>query len=567
MLKKLKKPLLFSSLVLAFAIAGHAEAAERLPEDYFNGSYWSVVPYSKDATHGKPSDRIIVNNIFTKYRTMPGTEWPEKERSALDHIQSWEMTLKYSSGKIGKIVGSDLDPSNHELRGLLKWDDQKYNNELIYSSYIDMRQLITARYLSSKTNDVFTIFANSYVISDDMYAQVKGMKMRADWAWNRMREIGQEPNKTRIEEYDRINAMYEMLTHIYNGQADPNYLPQLLIDIDADFTEQERTDMISALNKMPLPLRRVFVRVLVIGAENVAPNNMQGILGLAGNDRRIRLNGMYNETIGTLTHEVGHTVDFMSAYYENANIVNTISRLPEFLNIHREDYKNEWTYIKDLPAEGFAEGFGRWIQYKYLGVDADTAFKKIDENARIYFDILGEELFGPEHAPRTYKPDIKFSIGVREPVKETPIEEPPAPQPEPQVKKENVTVTNRTIVYQANPKVDAGVQSVLDEGADKVIEKTTTTHPDGRVETTERTVSEMRPRVIAVGTKTKVVQSKVPYATTYITVKGKKGVHRKGVDGAKTTTTTYTVNAETGRVIGHSKVVITKRPVVEVRYK
>ena len=123
-------------------------------------------------------------------------------------------------------------------------------------------------------------------------------------------------------------------------------------------------------------------------------------------------------------------------------------------------------------------------------------------------------------------------------------------------------------VYQADPSMDAGTKKTLQAGQTGVDTTTTSYNVDGSVKSTS-TVRTKNPvdQVVAVGTKSVVKSEVLSYKTVEQSdnslVKGTTKVVTKGVNGSKTTTTTYTLDTVTGEVTPHVDVK-TKNPVDEV---
>ena len=123
-------------------------------------------------------------------------------------------------------------------------------------------------------------------------------------------------------------------------------------------------------------------------------------------------------------------------------------------------------------------------------------------------------------------------------------------------------------VYQADPSMAAGTKKTLQAGQTGVDTTTTSYNVDGSVKSTS-TVRTKNPvdQVIAVGTKSVVKTETVAYQTVKKNddslAKGATKVVTKGVNGSKTTTTTYSLNTQTGEVVASTSVK-TVDPVNEV---
>ena len=126
----------------------------------------------------------------------------------------------------------------------------------------------------------------------------------------------------------------------------------------------------------------------------------------------------------------------------------------------------------------------------------------------------------------------------------------------PKVDKEN---TPFKTVYRENSSLDHGQQQEVQSGKDKV--KTTTTTYELNVETGEVTphvdsqTDEGQDRIVEVGIKPVVDKETTPFKTIYRENNnldyGQQNEIQSGKDTVKTTTTTYTLNVETGEVTPH----------------
>ena len=127
--------------------------------------------------------------------------------------------------------------------------------------------------------------------------------------------------------------------------------------------------------------------------------------------------------------------------------------------------------------------------------------------------------------------------------------------------------------YVADPTKEVGDNETVDNGTagkvvtstPKIVNELTGEVTDGQP-TEKRT--EMQPKVVKVGTKPTVVETTTPYTTRYVedNVKDKdyREVTKSGKAGKTTTTTTYTLNPNTGTVISNEPTTITEEAVEEV---
>ena len=115
-------------------------------------------------------------------------------------------------------------------------------------------------------------------------------------------------------------------------------------------------------------------------------------------------------------------------------------------------------------------------------------------------------------------------------------------------------------IYRENSSLDYGQQNEIQSGKDTV--KTTTTTYELNVETGEVTphvdsqTDEGHDRIVEIGIKPKVDKETTPFKTIYrensALDHGQQQEVQKGKDTVKTTTTTYTLNVETGEVTPHA---------------
>ena len=115
-------------------------------------------------------------------------------------------------------------------------------------------------------------------------------------------------------------------------------------------------------------------------------------------------------------------------------------------------------------------------------------------------------------------------------------------------------------IYRENSSLDYGQQNEIQSGKDTV--KTTTTTYELNVKTGEVTphvdsqTDEGHDRIVEIGIKPKVDKETTPFKTIYrensALDHGQQQEVQKGKDTVKTTTTTYTLNVETGEVTPHA---------------
>ena len=130
-----------------------------------------------------------------------------------------------------------------------------------------------------------------------------------------------------------------------------------------------------------------------------------------------------------------------------------------------------------------------------------------------------------------------------------------------------------TTTYVEDKTIDYGKEIVESNGSEGKIVTTTpkiVNELDGTVTDGKPTEKEtpMVPKVVKVGTKPTVVETTTPYTTRYVEDNTKdkdyREVTRPGKAGKTTTTTTYTLNPNTGAVTSNEPTMITEEAVEEV---
>ena len=131
---------------------------------------------------------------------------------------------------------------------------------------------------------------------------------------------------------------------------------------------------------------------------------------------------------------------------------------------------------------------------------------------------------------------------------------------------------NKTKVYKSDDSLDLGVKNIEEgrDGEKEIVTTYTATPITGELTnptTTENIITEMKPEVITVGTKPKVVVEEIPSPVKYekdpTREKGKPNLIIEGTPGTKTTTTTYNVNPKTGDITENVGTPVVKEPTVK----
>ena len=186
--------------------------------------------------------------------------------------------------------------------------------------------------------------------------------------------------------------------------------------------------------------------------------------------------------------------------------------------------------------------------------------------------VAGKE--GKTTTTTTYTMDP--NTGTVTPNKPTTVEEQPIERvvligAQPKVEEKEIPVTT---TYVEDPNKEFGTPEVVENPgkAGKVTTKTPYNVDEHTGKVTEGdpvvTTEEMTPKVVKVGTKPKVVETPIPYTTRYVEDNTKDKDYREttqvGVKGKETTTTTYTMDPNTGTVTENTPTVVREEPKEEI---
>lgn len=365
-------------------------------------SKWSIIPFTLNEEVSRNSEKIVIDPA--SLYTTPTRYAPDKssdEVTRLEAMQYWETWLFYGNNNgYAKVVASDLDPSNENLRRILKLqDDAAFYERVMQANYADIWYVVSNAYSSVLTEDLYEIFGSNYTMTPTMIAQIKGAKLRADIAYEKLVEL--KPESDYINTYKDLTTYYNRIITIYDGYNNPGYADNVIVDEDVPgLEESELTSYKEMIAKFPLPIRQLFVDTRFVGEKGREDEKLTGILGIANNNRYIRLVTSYNGMNETALHEVGHIVDYMSAVYKKGQFTNSFSRTPEFQKVWQEGFTYERDYFRLNVAEGFAEGFGRYLQVRYLDGDRNKLFNQMP-GVYEYFDKLHDDIFGSESIAAT----------------------------------------------------------------------------------------------------------------------------------------------------------------------
>ena len=239
-------------------------------------------------------------------------------------------------------------------------------------------------------------------------------------------------------------------------------------------------------------------------------------------------------------------------------------------HIYQADESKEYGYMSFYKPEGGPE-------VVILGTKPTTEVTYQDFNTRYVADpdrAEGEKFTETEGVRGTTTTITTYSVntdtGVVTPIKGQPVVVAPKDEVV-KVGTKSISIETHTpieVVYKADPTIEKGQEVIESQGklgvkvvkTPKILNINDGTVSDG-TPVIEETV--MEPKVIKVGTKSKVVTEVIEPTVTYTgdktKVVGSENVTEAGTKGSKVTTTTYTVNEKTGEVIPHvGEPVITK---------
>ena len=138
---------------------------------------------------------------------------------------------------------------------------------------------------------------------------------------------------------------------------------------------------------------------------------------------------------------------------------------------------------------------------------------------------------------------------------------------------EKTEIIDITTKYIQDPDLDYGKTIIDNPGSEGKIVTTTTytlNEQDGTTTENQPTVqkTEMVQKVVRVGVKPKVEETPIPYTTRYVEDNTKDKDYREttqvGVKGKETTTTTYTMDPNTGTVTENKPTTVTEQPTEEI---
>lgn len=226
---KIIKKIAVTTLIMSLLSSGAITNATKYTDEDLNRTKWSEIDYTKlSDTWRKPSDRIQINNLFTRYTTHP-LDFDFSENSLIDGYQKsyWQISwLKETA----RIIASDLDPNNESILNDFGWTKADVYDRLIMSARYDIASYASGWGMMGIFNNVYDIFDNNQRITDKIFAHFKASKLRADLAKSELIKLNGKLTQEQEHNYEAVVKYYEIVERVYNGQFDKNYLPKVVIE-------------------------------------------------------------------------------------------------------------------------------------------------------------------------------------------------------------------------------------------------------------------------------------------------------------------------------------------------
>lgn len=572
-----------------------ATTAPVSPAVLSEGYKWIDQPfYHVDTTQTLPSDRISIDQLFVPMPALT-PDYNTTESTVREYAQYAEnylydyITVTNPDGSTTQVpvertvTGEMLDPANTQLRAELGLtDNNTFYSRLFDTSKEDLWHTATQDYgleivpedLSTSADD-FLRYNNSNIINDALYADIKADYLRAQLAYNQLLSLG-TLTPTQQSEMDLMTSQFEELTKEYN-----NYRDSIQVPIDYGHTamlNSQRADFEAAIQALPLEVQRVISRITIY--DNQIPNMTTSTLGLSNSgDQSIALK--YEKSnkslLATLLHEMTHIIDFKSGIYQENTDRNTdnilgivmgLSDSQEFLDVYHTyfDRPDVWSYYRDHSEEAFAEGLSQYMMHRLYGVPYATytyyaAFGDAypDDGSgyspfaatEFYFASLYNRLF---EYPRTAQVvPYLVTTTTTAPVNGLVIYGAMPEETTTTIPYTTVYVGDTSFAYDPTGQTDrvqAGVNGT------ETIRTTYSLDSNNQLVATQTVISStpVQNQIITKGTQPTVIDTSVPMTIVYQEVTdGSLGdwqvnVLDAGQDGLIRTTTSYTVDSQTGQV-------------------
>lgn len=358
-------------------------------------SRWSSVSYHIDKSAGeKPSDWVVPDQLYVAppapRQTNPG------ETTLIDTTATWEQHVTYSDGKVVELTLPNVTMANKDMAKITRWTEEQVADYQLSGTRNELANQLTGystgTVLARDTKHAFAL--NSH-ISDQLFAQVKAKKLRADDAYKWF-QTNNKVTANRTNLYDEIGTFYNRLVRAYDADRIEGYKPSVTIDPTHGMPQEKINQFNQFIDNLPHKIRTTINEVVISGKHNTASYGLNpGFAGFATNDRKITLSANQDIT-DVLAHEIGHSLDFLSRFSRGGKDYS-FSYDKEFLDIFNDGvtFKNADPYYRSAPHEGFAESYGAYLLVKYGGFTEDAAYKGINpEKLAPYFDkLLNETAF------------------------------------------------------------------------------------------------------------------------------------------------------------------------------
>ncbi|MGI1772189.1 G5 domain-containing protein [Streptococcus uberis] len=573
-----------------------ATTAPVSPSVLSEGYKWIDQPfYHVDTTQTLPSDRVSIDQLFVPIPTLT-PDFNRSESTVREYAQFAEnymydyITVTNPDGSttrqqvIRPVTSEMLDPTNTRLRTLTGLtDDNAFYSRLLDASKQDLWNTSAQDYgleivpedLSSSSDD-FLRYHSSNIINDALYADIKADYLRAQLAYNQLLSLGTLTTDQQSA-MDMMTSQFESLTLRYN-----NYKDSVAIVVDYSNTTMSATqqaDFEAKLAALPVEVQRAISELTIYDGQ--IPGMGTTTLGLSNSaDQTIALKYEANnlKLVSTVLHEMTHIIDFKSGLYSETTDRNTdgslstvvaFSDTQEFLDVYHTyfDRPDVWSYYRDNSEEAFAEGLSQYIMHRLFGTPYSTyianpytgdAYNPGDGSGyspfaetEFYFASLYNRLF---EYPRTAQVvPYLVTTTTTAPVNGQVIY---GAMPE-----ETTTTTPYTTVYVGDTSFaydPTGQTDRVQAGVDgtETIRTTYSLDSNNQLVATQTVISStpVQNQIITKGTQPTVVDTSVPMTIVYQEITdGSLGdwqvnVLDAGQDGLIRTTTSYTVDSQTGQV-------------------
>lgn len=375
---------------------------------------------------------------------------------------------------------------------------------------------------------------------------------------------------------DMMTSQFESLTLRYN-----NYKDSVAIVVDYSNTTMSATqqaDFEAKLAALPVEVQRAISELTIYDGQ--IPGMGETTLGLANSaDQTIALKYEANNLnlVSTVLHEMTHIIDFKSGLYSETTDRNTdgslstvmaFSDTQEFLDVYHTyfDRPDVWSYYRDNSEEAFAEGLSQYIMHRLFGTPYSTYIANPytgdaypDDGSgyspfaatEFYFASLYNRLF---EYPRTAQVVPYFvTTTTTAPVNGQVIYGAMPEETTTTIPYTTVYVGDTSFAYDPTGQTDrvqAGVNGT------ETIRTTYSLDSNNQLVATQTVISStpVQNQIITKGTQPTVIDTSVPMTIVYQEVTdGSLGdwqvkVLDLGQDGLIRTTTSYTVDSQTGQV-------------------